>query len=328
MRYANLGRSGLRVSRLCLGTMNFGPFTTEGDAFALMDRAMELGINFFDTADTYGGKRGEGVTESILGRWFAQGGRRRDYVVLATKVFGAMDSPERPEPNLDRGLSARKIIRECEASLRRLQTDRIDLYQMHHIDRMCPMDEWMSAMETLQRQGKILYAGSSNFAGWDIAAACTTAALRDRPRLASEQSLYNLAARTIELEVIPACLHFGVGLIPWSPLGGGMLGGALAKAAAGRRANPEFAQKVSARRPQLERYEALCRDIAAAPGDVALAWLLAQPAVTAPIIGPRTTEQLHDAIRALELTLSAETLRSLDDIFPGPGGSAPEAYAW
>ena len=328
MHYTHLGRSGLRVSRLCLGTMNFGPFTTEADAFVLMDRAVELGVNFFDTADTYGRKRGEGVTENIVGRWLAQGGGRRDFVVLATKVFGSMDAATRPDPNLDRGLSARKIIRGCEASLRRLQTDRIDLYQMHHIDRTCPVEEWLSAMETLQRQGKIYYVGSSNFAGWDLATACTTADLRAQPRLVCEQSLYNLASRTIELEVIPACRHFGLGLIPWSPLGAGLLGGALAKAAAGRRATPDFDKQVDAKRPQLERYEKLCAQLSASPGDVALAWLLAQPVVTAPIIGPRTMEQFTDAVRALDLKLTPETLRQLDEIFPGPGGSAPEAYAW
>jgi len=328
MHYTHLGQSGLRVSRLCLGTMNFGPFTSEADAFALMDRAVELGINFFDTSDTYGRKRGEGVTEHIVGRWLAQGGGRRDYVVLATKVFGSMDRPERPDPNLDRGLSVRKIIRGCEASLKRLQTDRIDLYQMHHIDRTCPVEEWQGAMETLQRQGKIYYVGSSNFAGWDLATACTTADLRGRPRLVSEQSLYNLASRTLELEVIPACQHFGLGLIPWSPLGGGLLGGALAKANAGRRSAPDFEKQVAAKRPQLERYEELCRQLGAEPGDVALAWLLRQPVVTAPIIGPRTAEHLAGALRALELVLAPETLQRLNEIFPGPGGSAPEAYAW
>jgi aryl-alcohol dehydrogenase-like predicted oxidoreductase len=328
MLYTHLGRAGLRVSRLCLGTMNFGPFTSEADSFAMMDRAVELGINFFDTADVYGRNRGEGITESIIGRWFAQGGGRRDYVVIATKVFGMMDRPGRPDPNQDRGLSARKIMRNCEASLRRLQTDRIDLYQLHHIDRLCPVDEWLGAMQTLQRQGKIYYVGSSNFAGWDLATACTTASLRSQPGLVSEQSLYNLASRTVELEVIPACRHFGVGLIPWSPLGGGLLGGALAKAASGRRTEPEFERKLASHRAQLERYEKLCRQLGSAPGDVALAWLLAQPVVTAPIIGPRTMEQLTGALDALELTLAPETLRQLDEIFPGPGGAAPEAYAW
>ncbi|MBS0662915.1 MAG: aldo/keto reductase [Verrucomicrobia bacterium] len=328
MLYTHLGRSGLSVSRLCLGTMNFGPFTSEADAFAIMDRAVELGINFFDTSATYGRKRGEAVTEHIIGRWIAQGGGRRDYVVLATKVFGSMDRPERPDPNLDRGLSHRKIIQECEASLRRLQTDRIDLYQMHHIDRACPVDEWLGAMETLRRQGKIYYVGSSNFAGWDLATACTTADFRGAPRLVSEQSIYHLANRTLELEVIPACRHFGLGLIPWSPLGAGLLGGALAKVAAGRRDHADFAKQVEAKRPQLERYEELCRQLGHAPAEVALAWLLAQPAVTAPIIGPRTMEQLLQTTRALEVKLAPETLRRLDEIFPGPGGAAPEAYAW
>ncbi|HNC23891.1 MAG TPA: aldo/keto reductase [Opitutaceae bacterium] len=328
MQYTHLGRSGLSVSRLCLGTMNFGPFTSEEDAFAIMDRAVELGINFFDTSDTYGRKRGEAVTEHIIGRWIAQGGGRRDYVVLATKVFGSMDRPERPDPNLDRGLSHRKIIQECEASLRRLQTDRIDLYQMHHIDRACPVDEWLGAMDTLRRQGKIYYVGSSNFAGWDLATACTTADFRGAPRLVSEQSIYHLANRTIELEVIPACRHFGLGLIPWSPLGAGLLGGALAKQAAGRRDNADFAKQVEAKRPQLERYEELCRQLGHPPAEVALAWLLAQPVVTAPIIGPRTMEQLLQVTHALDVKLTPETLKQLDQIFPGPGGAAPEAYAW
>jgi aryl-alcohol dehydrogenase-like predicted oxidoreductase len=308
--------------------MNFGPFTTEPDSFAIMDRAMERGVNFFDTADVYGRQRGEGVTENILGRWFAQGGGRRDYVVLATKVYGMMDRPERPDPNLDRGLSARKIIAGCETSLRRLQTDRIDILQMHHIDRACPFDEIWSAFETLQRQGKVVYVGSSNFAGWDIATASLTARARHHAGLVSEQSLYNLTARTIELEVIPACRHFGLGLIPWSPLAGGLLGGVLAKAAAGRRAAEHVQKQIEEKRPQLERYEAWCAAQGQPPGDVALAWLLAQPAVTAPIIGPRTMAQLDDAVRALDLVLDQAALDALDKIFPGPGGSAPEAYAW
>jgi aryl-alcohol dehydrogenase-like predicted oxidoreductase len=308
--------------------MNFGPFTSEAEAFAIMDRAMALGVNFFDTADVYGRQRGEGVTESILGRWFAQCGGRRDYVVLATKVYGMMDRAGRPDPNLDRGLSARKIIAGCEASLRRLQTDRIDILQMHHIDRACPFDEIWSAFETLQRQGKVVYVGSSNFAGWDIATASLTARQRHHFGLVSEQSLYNLTARTIELEVIPACRHFGLGLIPWSPLAGGLLGGVLAKAAAGRRAAEHVQKQIEEKRPQLERYEAWCAAQGQPPGDVALAWLLAQPAVTAPIIGPRTMAQLDDAVRALDLVLDQAALDALDKLFPGPGGSAPEAYAW
>src|SRR5512146_540679 len=226
MQYVHLGRAGVKVSRLCLGTMNFGPETSETESFAIMDRALELGINFFDTANVYGWKVGEGWTEQILGRWFAQGGGRRDNVVLATKVFGRMGE----RPNQSR-LSALHIKRACEESLRRLRTDCIDLYQMHHVDRETPWDEIWEAMETLRTQGKILYAGSSNFAGWHIAAAQESASRRNFFGLTSEQSFYNLAVRAIELEVLPAARHYGLGVIPWSPLHGGLLGGVLRKEA-------------------------------------------------------------------------------------------------
>lgn len=323
MQTTRLGRTGLKVSRLCLGTMNFGPQTDEPTSHAIMDRALDLGINFFDTANVYGQKKGEGVTEQIIGRWFEQGGRRRDRTVIATKVYGSMGD----WPNESR-LSALHIVRACEASLRRLRTDRIDLYQMHHVDRDSPWEEIWQAMETLVRQGKVLYVGSSNFAGWHIAQANEAARARHFMGLVSEQSLYNLIDRTIELEVIPACQAYGLGLIPWSPLKGGVLGGALAKATVGRRAG-EFQQRtIEKHRPKLERYEALCKQLGQEPGEVALAWVLANPAVTAPIIGPRTPEQLDSALRAVEISLSPETMKALDEIFPGPGGPAPEAYAW
>jgi len=323
MQYARLGRTGLRVSRLCLGTMNFGPLTSEADSFAIMDRALELGINFFDTANVYGWKMGEGITEQIIGRWFAQGGGRREKVVLATKVYGKMGD----WPNESR-LSALHIRRACEASLRRLQTDYIDLYQMHHIDRDTPWEEIWQAMEQLVREGKVLYVGSSNFAGWHIAQANEAAQRRNFMGLVSEQSLYNLSARMIELEVIPACQSYGVGIIPWSPLGGGLLGGVLQKVAEGRRADARMQERIEKHRAQLEAYEGFCREIGERPADVALAWLLRQPAVTAPIIGPRTLDQLNGSLRALEITLSDEALARLDAIWPGPGGPAPEAYAW
>ncbi len=323
MQYARLGRTGLRVSRLCLGTMNFGPLTSEADSFAIMDRALELGINFFDTANVYGWKMGEGITEQIIGRWFAQGGGRREKVVLATKVYGKMGD----WPNESR-LSALHIRRACEASLRRLQTDYIDLYQMHHIDRDTPWEEIWQAMEQLVREGKVLYVGSSNFAGWHIAQANEAAQRRNFMGLVSEQSLYNLSARMIELEVIPACQSYGVGIIPWSPLGGGLLGGVLQKVAEGRRADARMQERIEKHRAQLEAYEGFCREIGERPADVALAWLLQQPAVTAPIIGPRTLDQLNGSLRALEITLNDEALARLDAIWPGPGGPAPEAYAW
>jgi aryl-alcohol dehydrogenase-like predicted oxidoreductase len=323
MQYTSLGRTGLQVSRLCLGTMNFGPQTSEADSFAIMDQALEQGINFFDTANVYGWKLGEGVTEQIIGRWFAQGGGRREKVVIATKVYGKMGD----WPNQER-LSAYHIRRACEESLRRLQVDHIDLYQMHHIDRRAPWEEVWQAMEQLVQQGKVLYVGSSNFAGWDIATAQGEAKARHFMGLVSEQSLYNLNARTIELELIPACRHFGLGLIPWSPLGGGLLGGALRKATEGRRADERQQQQIEKHRSKLEAYEALCQELGEGPADVALAWLLHNPVVTGPIIGPRTAEQLTGSLRALEITLSEETLKQLDEIWPGPGGEAPKAYAW
>ena len=323
MDHVQLGRSGVMVSRLCLGTMNFGPETTEDDSFTIMDRALDAGINFFDTANVYGWRIGEGVTEQIVGRWMAQGGGRREKIVLATKVYGKMGQG----PN-ERRLSAYHIRAACEASLSRLQTDHIDLYQMHHIDRQTPWEEIWQAMEQLVREGKVLYVGSSNFAGWHIAQAQSAAAARHFMGLISEQSLYNLKDRTIELEVIPACQGYGLGMIPWSPLAGGLLGGMLDKITSGRRASDDIQKDLVKYRPQVERYEALCREMGEKPADVALAWLIHQPAVTAPIIGPRTMAQLEGNLHSLEITLSEEVLRRLDEIWPGPGGVAPEAYAW
>ena len=270
-----------------------------------------------------GGKWGEGWTEQIVGRWFAQGGGRREKVVLATKVFGRMGA----WPNQSR-VSALHIKRACEASLRRLQTDCIDLYQMHHIDRETPWEEIWQAMEQLVREGKVLYIGSSNFAGWHMAQAQELARSRHFFGLVSEQSLYNLNERTIELEVIPACEAYGIGLIPWSPLARGLLAGALEPATVGRRTHEDLKKDIETYRPKLEAYEALCTQLGERPADVALAWLLHQKAVTSPIIGPRTMEQLNGTMRVLSLTLSQDTLNRLDKIFPGPGGSAPEAYAW
>ena len=309
--------------------MNFGPFTTPPDSFAIMDRALDAGINFFDTADVYGRTRGEGVTEKIIGDWFAQGGGRRERTVIATKVFADMDTKDQPNVIMQRGLSAVKIMRACENSLRRMKTDRIDLYQMHHIDRTCPFDEIWQAMETLVAQGKIIYVGSSNFAGWDIATANQTAARRNFVGLVCEQSIYNLENRHIELEVIPACRHYGLGLIPWSPLGGGILGGVLAKQKAGQKTRvDEKAQLLEKRRPQIERYEALCREMGEDPANIALAWLLHNPVVTAPIIGPRTIDQLTGMLKVPDLKLSDDIVKKLDEIWPGPGGEAPNAYAW
>ncbi len=319
MEYRNLGRTGLLVSPLCLGTMNFSQQTDEPESARIMDRALDAGINFFDTANVYG----DGGSEEFLGRWFAAEPARRDKVVLATKVYVGRD----PWPNT-RGLSALHIRQACDASLLRLQTDHIDLYQFHHIERSTPWEEIWQAIEVLVAQGKVIYAGSSNFAAWNIVAANEAAARRNLLGLVSEQSLYNIKARTVELEVLPACQAYGVGIIPWSPLAGGLLGGVLDGVDGGRRSDANMRRRIERSRDVLENWESLCRELGEHPANVAVAWLLHQPAVTAPIIGPRTLEQLNATLSSTEITLDAGALARLDELFPGPGGQAPEAYAW
>jgi len=323
MQFTHLGRTGLTVSRICLGTMNFGPETDEATSFSIMDSALEAGINFFDSANVYGRSKGRGATEEIVGRWFAQGGERREKVVLATKLYGDMGD----WPNEGK-LSALNIRRACDASLKRLQTDYIDLYQMHHIDRRTGWDEIWEAMEVLRVQGKILYVGSSNFAGWHIAKAQAAAARRNFMGLVSEQSHYNLLTRQIELEVLPSAEDHGLGVIPWSPLASGLLGGVVRKEREGsRRYGDNVKRTLETKRPQLEAYEDLCDEVGEEPGAVGLAWLLTRPAVTGPIVGPRTPEHLESAVHAVDVTLDDKVLARLDEIFPGHK-TAPEDYAW
>jgi len=325
MEYKHLGRSGLLVSRLCVGTGNFGSHTTEPDSHRVLDAALDAGINFVDTADAYGSALGDGLSEQIIGRWFAQGGGRRDKVVIATKVWGKMG-----EWANESKLSALHIRRACDESLRRLQTDHIDLYQMHHIDRGTPWDEIWQAMEILVQQGKVIYVGSSNFAAWHIAQANDAARQRHFLGIVSEQSVYSLKHRLIELEVIPACQNYGIGLLPWSPLASGILGGNdYAKPQAGHRDAQRQIDASIKHRPQLEAYIAFCAEIGHKPAHVALAWLLHQPVVTAPVLGPRTAEQVLDTLHAFDVRLTDDNLRRLDAIWKGPGGAAPEAYyAW
>jgi aryl-alcohol dehydrogenase-like predicted oxidoreductase len=331
MEYTQLGRTGLKVSRLVLGTMNFGPQTGEADSHTIMDAALDAGVNFFDTANVYGWGENKGRTEEIVGSWFAKGGGRRDKTVLATKVYGNMGADGDSWPNHDK-LSALNIRRAVDASLKRLGTDYIDLYQFHHVDRATPWDEIWQAIDVLVAQGKILYAGSSNFAGWHIAQANEAARRRGSLGLTSEQCLYNLMERRAEMEVIPAAQGYGLGVIPWSPLHGGLLGGVLRKQAEGGAARSTSGRSADAladpaERARIQAYEDLCDKHGLPAGDVGLAWLLTRPGVTGPIVGPRTTEQLASALRAVEVELSADFLASLDEIFPGPGPS-PEAFAW
>jgi len=323
MQYTHLGRSGLLVSKICLGTMNFGEYTQQADSFKIMDKALELGVNFFDTANIYGGKLGAGTTESIIGNWLEQS-KNRDKIVLATKVYNKMGD------NInDSKLSAYHIRKACEASLKRLKTDHIDLYQMHHIDRETPWDEIWQAMDQLIQEGKIIYVGSSNFAAWNIVEANYIAKNRNILGLVSEQSIYSLRNRHIELEVIPACKAMGVGIIPWSPIGGGILAGVLDKLKDGQRRSREPLQRsIEKLRPQIEAYENLCKEINLNPADVALAWLLLNPVITSPIVGPRTVEQFEQNVAAVNIKLTPEVMKKLDEIWPGPGNQAPEAYAW
>jgi aryl-alcohol dehydrogenase-like predicted oxidoreductase len=330
MQYVRLGRSGLRVSRLVLGTVNFGPQTPENEARLLLDAAVDAGINFIDTADSYGTHFTTGDTEprvgwseQIIGRWLRDHPGRRDQLVLATKCYNEVG----PGPN-DRGLSAYHIRRACDASLQRLGVDHIDLYQMHHVDRDTPWDEIWQTYETLIRQGKVTYIGTSNFAAWHLATACCTAQQRGLLGPICEQSRYGLYVRDIELEVLPACRHHGLGCIAWSPLHSGILTGADALDEVARRGEQQLCDEARRYRPQVTRYEALCREIGHPPADVALAWILHNPDMTGPIIGPRTVEHLHDSLRALDVKLDDDVMKKLDEIWPGPGGEAPEAYAW
>ena len=323
MDYTFLGRTGLKVSKICLGTMNFGPYTSEEDSFKIMDKALEHGINFFDTANVYGWDKGAGTTEKIIGKWLEQGNGRRESIVLATKVYGKMG-----EGINDQKLSAYHIRKACEDSLKRLKTDHIDLYQMHHVVRETPWEEIWQAMEQLVREGKVLYIGSSNFAAWNIVEANYKAKERNFLGLVSEQSIYSLRNRHIELEVVPACRAMGVGVIPWSPMAGGLLCGILDKPKSGRRSREQLQKSVEKLRPQIEKYEKLCKELNEKPANVALAWVLNNKDITSPIVGPRTSEQLEENVSALEVKLSEDTLKKLDELWPGPGNQAPEAYAW
>jgi len=326
MQYARLGRAGIRVSRLALGTMNFGWHTEESTAHTIMDAALDAGINFFDTANIYSG----GASEEIIGRWLGKDASRRGKVVLTTKLY----IPTEEWPNFG-GLSALNIRRAVEESLRRLDVEYIDLLQFHHIDRDTTFEEVWEATERLVADGKLLYAGTSNFAGWHIAAAAEAAARRHFLGPVSEQSVYNLMERTVELEVLPAAQHYALGFLPWSPLAGGLLAGSQRKLDEGRARDDSSllghgarAAHIEALRQALTAYTDLAAALDTTPTVLALAWLLSRPGVTAPVLGPRTLEHLTGSLPAVDLSISNEISARLDALFPGPGGPAPEAYTW
>ncbi len=328
MEYTYLGRTGLKVSRLCLGTMNFGPNTDEKESFRIMDAALDAGINFFDTANMYGGRNGgkRGWTEEIIGRWFARGGKRREKVVLATKVFEPMDD-ETDGPNDEPGLSAYKIRRHLEASLRRLQTDHLELYYMHNPAPHAGWDEIWGAFERHVNSGQIDYICASNFAGYQLVTGQNEAEKRHFFGIAADQSKYNRLSRLPELELIPATVQMGMGFLCWSPLQGGMLSGGLLKKVADGQRSQKYANDLSPERLKLlQDYHELCAEYGQDEATVSMAWLLSRPGVTAPLVGPRTVEQLEDSLKALEFRIPADLEAKLDQLFPGPGAAAPKAY--
>lgn len=334
MQYNYLGKSNLHVSKICLGTMHFGDVTSQEEAFQIMDRALDLDINFFDTANVYGRSGGRGRTEEIIGEWFQQDRTRRERVVLATKVYGAM--PDLDVPNSAAGVSAYKVRKHVADSLRRLQTDHIDLYQVHHIDRRISGEEFWGTFERLVTQGDVLYVGASNFPGWGLAKYQMQAWQRGSLGLVSEQTMYNLLNRMPELEVLPAALDLGIGVLSYMPLAGGLLTGKARQTPPGSRTREverEYELDLSDNR-QLDDFADLCRNLGEPPHVVAIAWVLANPAVASAIVGVRKLEHLDGLARAAELTLDADVMARLEEIFninrgrPLRPGPAPEAYSW
>jgi aryl-alcohol dehydrogenase-like predicted oxidoreductase len=333
MQYTKLGRSNLTVSRICLGTMHFGSRTPEAEAFEIMDKALEMGINFFDTANVYGGTGGRGKTEEIIGRWFKQGGSRREQVVLATKVYGTMTDPT--IPNEEAGVSTYKVRKHVADSLSRLQTDHIDLYQVHHIDWRITAEEFWGTFEWLVNKGKVLYLGTSNFPGWGLAKYQMQALQRGFLGFVSEQTQYNLLNRYPELEVLPAALDFGIGILAYMPLGGGLLTGKKTALDGSRTSDVEreYELDLSDNR-QFEAFSDLCKEIGEEEFVVAIAWTLAHPALSSAIVGVRRVDHLRGLDRAAALQLDQGVMDRLDDIFninrgrPLQPGAAPKAYAW
>ncbi|MFN8420374.1 MAG: aldo/keto reductase [Anaerolineae bacterium] len=334
MQYGKLGQANVTVSKICLGTMHFGTVTPEDESMRIMDRALEMGINFFDTANVYGRRVSAGLTEEIIGRWFAQGNGRREQVVLATKVYGQMNNDNNPPPNEDRGVSSYKVRKHVTDSLRRLQTDHIDLYQVHHVDRRIRLEEFWNTFERLIYNGDVLYMGTSNFPGWVIAKYQMYALQHGLLGFVSEQAQYNLLSRYPELDVIPAARDFGIGLIPYMPLAGGILTGKkpIVEGSRTQSVIAEYGLRVES--SQLDAFSAFCREIGETEQVVSIAWVLANPVVSSAIVGVRTVEHLDGLDRAAEFKLSPEQMTRLDEMFninsgrPLGKGEAPEAFAW
>jgi aryl-alcohol dehydrogenase-like predicted oxidoreductase len=314
--------------------MHFGPKADEPKSFRIMDRALELGINFFDTANVYGGPDDGGRSETIIGNWIARTPGNRDRLVLATKVFGAMADPK--WPNEERGLSALRVRRHLADSLSRLRTDYVDLYQVHHFDRSVSLEEFWETLAGVIADRKASYVGSSNFPGWGLAKFQSEARRRGLVGLVSEQTQYNLLNRAPELEVLPAALDFGIGIMAYMPLAGGLLAGKL-KSTKGSRTQElesEYDIRLGQENEQLAEFSALCRDLGETEAVTATAWTLQHPAVTTAIVGIHDEAQLDTLVRASEVRLEEDAIRRLNRIFDiNKGrklrqGAAPEAYSW
>ncbi len=317
MEYRSLGRTGVKVSSLCLGCMMFGGKTTPADSAAIIDRALDAGINFLDTANVYSTGRSEEATGEALKR-----NGKRNEVVLATKVHGKMG----PGPN-DMNNTRRHIIEQCEASLRRLQTDWIDLYQIHRPQSDMPIDETLRAMDDLVRSGKVRYIGTSTFAAWQMIESLWVSKEYGLNRFVCEQPPYNLLDRRIERELLPMAQSYGIATIPWSPLAGGLLTGKYSRDSqppedsryANADANPMYRRRMNdAIWDVIEGLDVIAKEKGTSLSQLSLAWVMHQPGVTSPIIGPRTMEQLEDNLKAVDVTITDEDRKAIDRIIrPG-----------
>jgi aryl-alcohol dehydrogenase-like predicted oxidoreductase len=334
MEYTKLGRSTMSVSKICVGTMHFGPKASEEESHAILDRALEMGINFIDTANVYGGDAGPGRSEEIIGSWLAARPGVRDEIVLATKVYNPMGDLGIARDEL--GFSAYKVRKHLADSLRRLQTDHVDLYQVHHIDEQVSAEELWGTYERVVADGDVLYAGSSNYSGWGLARAQMQAWQRGFVGFVSEQTQYNLLSRVPEMEVLPAAQEFGIGVIVYMPLGGGLLTGKTESFSGSRtrQVEEEYGISLGPDNNQFRDFSSLCREIGEPEHVVATAWVLQHPAVDSAIVGVRTVDQLDGLDRAAELVLDASAMERLEDLFDinrgrtiGKGRS-PQAHSW
>ncbi|HEY5561070.1 MAG TPA: aldo/keto reductase [Clostridiaceae bacterium] len=332
MRYSKLGRTGLKVSKISLGTANFGKGTSSGvndwgvvnekDAFEIMDYALDVGINFFDTANVYGGLNNRGLTETIVGNWFHQGGNRRERVILGTKVGRTFEQSIIDGPNNVEGLSLYKIRRHLEASLKRLQTDKIEIYTMHKSDLTVGWEEIWEAFEGAVRSGKVDYIGSSNHSSWEIMKAQEGARKRNFMGIVCEQHLYNPLNRIGEHELLPMALDQGIGVTLYSPLFRGLLG-IDAFNLDKRPMTAEAKLFIQTYRATCEAFSKLCREIGEEEANVTLAWELSHPAVTSVIVAPCSISDLKSMLKAVEITLDASVMSRMDEIFPPYSTASP-----